>query len=121
MSVTMEECRKNKRTLSDMQTCCSKKTVDDRKGCVSKPLLEFEPEFIIVDELHMLLRISDRLINSLVLRMAQLDNAECARGSHCHSSNHMNQIVAAIRSCGVHFRESLVGHFNTCIFSYMYM
>ena len=75
-----------------MQTCCSKKTVDDRKGCVSKPLLEFEPEFIIVDELHMLLRISDRLINSLMLRMAQFDNAEHAMGSHCHGSHGESEV-----------------------------
>ena len=100
--MTAEECKKNKRTLDSIRTCSTKSTLHERLGCVNQPLLDIELDKVVVDELHLLLRISDKLISALVLRMAQLDHQSRVRSEG--QPTHMNQLVSAIRSCGVPFR-----------------
>ena len=104
MSVTVEECQQAARTLQDIKKCCRRPAGkrDDRLGCINPPLLEIELDHVIVDELHLLLRITDRLISALVLRMAQLDHA--SRVHHTGEEGHMKQLTEAVRSCGIHFR-----------------
>ena len=102
--MTLEECTATGRTLEDIKNCCTKSTVEARFGCINPPLFEIEPDHIVVDELHLLLRISDRLISALIMRMVQLDHAEHVH--HRQSGNHMDQLLAAVRSCGIHFSVS---------------
>ena len=104
MSVTVEECQQAARTLQSIKTCCTQPASkrDDRLGCINPPLLEVELDHVIVDELHLLLRITDRLISALVMRMAQLDH--CSRVHQAGEEGHMKQLTEAVRSCGIHFR-----------------
>ena len=53
----------------------NKTTVDIKKGCIRKPLLEIEPSDCVVDELHLFLRISDVLFQSFFSKMVALDHA----------------------------------------------
>lgn len=101
MTVSMEQCHSHSRSLQDLKQCCqySASRVKDRLGSVNPPLFEIELDHIVIDELHLLLRITDKLIK---LRMAQLDTLGRVHGSR--AQNHMDQLVAAVRSCGIHFQ-----------------
>ena len=67
--MTLEECIATGLTLDDVNKCCTKSTVDAQFGCINPPLFEIKPEHIVVDEFHLLLRISDRLMSALIMRM----------------------------------------------------
>ena len=43
-------------------------------GVINQLLLNIELDHVVVDELHLLLRITDRLIDNLVIRAAELDH-----------------------------------------------
>ena len=68
--MTLEECIATGLTLDDVNKCCTKSTVDAQFGCINPPLFEIKPEHIVVDEFHLLLRISDRLMSALIMRMS---------------------------------------------------
>ena len=105
MSVTMEECRKNGRSLQDLKDCCTYSDRHDRLGCIHPPLFDVTLDHVVIDELHLWLRITDRLFNCLILRMAQLDHKKRTHHSKQQPVQcvHMEKLVTAIRSCGVHF------------------
>ena len=54
-----------KRTLNEMKDLCGKKK--DHFGCISKPLLDIPLENVRIDELHLLLRITGRLVCGMYL------------------------------------------------------
>ena len=56
---------KIKRTLTEMKGLCEKKK--DHFGCISKPLLGTPLENVRIDKLHLLLRITDRLVCGMYL------------------------------------------------------
>ena len=72
------------------------------------PPFDIELDHVIADELHLLLRITDKLFGNLILRMAELDHSGRVHGStSTHTApviNHIDQLVQAIRSCGIHFQ-----------------
>ena len=105
----MEECKAAARTLESLRDCYTKRSIDDRAGCVHPPLLNIELCYVVADELHLLLRISDKLISNLVLQMAALDHASRVH-RQASATSHMDQLVAAIRSCGIHFsvRQNII-------------
>jgi hypothetical protein len=43
-------------------------------GVCAQPLVSIEPEHIIIDELHLLLRICDKLLKNLILDTKTLDD-----------------------------------------------
>ena len=61
------------------QNCC----------CVHQPLSGIELSHVILDELHLFLRVMDVLINNLV--------------QGAHKSIHVNHLVEVFKSCGVTF------------------
>ena len=65
-----------------------------------KPLLNIEPCKIIPDELHLLLRVSDRLLRNLIDDAKSLDDKNKIKGT---PSNNLGQLVDKIRECGVVF------------------
>ena len=71
----------------------------NKKGCINKPLLQFETTNIVIDELHLMLRITDVLLRNLIWAMIQKDLRE-----RNNTKNHMEQLVLAIRSCGITFK-----------------
>ena len=102
MSVTMEECRRNERSLETLKDCCALTDKPNRLGCIHPPLFDISLDHIVIDELHLWLRITDRLIKNLVLRMAQLDHKERTHHS-VKQPGHMEKLITSIRSFGVHF------------------
>ena len=91
-----------RRTKSSLEERCRKRRVDDRKGCVNPPLINIDPEDVIVDELHLMLRVTDRLLKNLFLGCQAQD----------HAANHkkpgvlgpqVKALVSLIRRCGVGF------------------
>jgi len=59
------------RTLDEMQKMCQKKTNND--GCIHPPLLHIDQEHVVVDELHLLLRITDVLLRNVIEDAVRLD------------------------------------------------
>ena len=68
-------------------------------GCIHPPL---ELENIVLDELHLLLRIGDVLIQNLILFADSRDHRSKAHRGVVTS--HIKELEAAIQSCGVSFQ-----------------
>ena len=91
-----------KRTLSTLRACSalpSSRPVSQRLGSQHSPVLKIEPDNIVIDELHLLLRIGDVLIRNLVFELVQTGR----RGSNAISS-HFESLSSFARECGVTFR-----------------
>ena len=67
------------------------------------PLLNLEPTQVVLDELHLLLRIGDVLIRNVILYADQLDHCRRERSSQ-RGSNYIRTLELHIRGCGVSFR-----------------
>ena len=102
--VTLEGSKAHSRSLSAIKTYANKKAP---KECIQQPLLKIELDHAMADELHLLFRISDRLIDALVHRMAQLEYT--CRVCNTGQPDHMAKLVNAITSCdsGFPFQVSL--------------
>ena len=58
-----------KRTLASLKKCASlpkSRPASQRLGVQHRPILSLEPESVLIDELHLLLRVGDVLIRNLV-------------------------------------------------------
>ena len=53
------------RDLADCERLAKKSTTDGRKGCKQPPLLKIPFQFVVVDTLHMFLRIMGRLFHQV--------------------------------------------------------
>ena len=69
-------------------------------GVRAQPLVSIEPEHIIIDELHLLLRICDKLLKNLILDTKTLDDKNAVHGE---KSDFLGQLTEKIRGCGVSF------------------
>jgi hypothetical protein len=69
-------------------------------GVCAQPLVSVEPEHIIIDELHLLLRICDKLLRNLILDTKTLDDKKVAHGE---KSDFLGQLTEKIRVCGISF------------------
>ena len=87
------------RTQESMRLCYNNPL--NKKGCVNPPLLNIPVNKIIVDELHLMLRITDVLLRNLIWAMIAQDIIEC---HHSRPAVYLNQLVESIRSCGVTFK-----------------
>lgn len=65
-----------KRTLKEMGELAQKKNAKEKYCCKHKPLINIELDHVILDELHLLLRILDILIENLVWDALQWDQKE---------------------------------------------
>ena len=88
------------RTLNEVKEM-SKKSKDNY-GCCREPLLNIELDHIVVDELHMLLRITDVLTANLMTEVTEWDVEENIENKK-NKDTHLNKLVSCIRSCGVSF------------------
>ena len=72
-------------------------------GCVLPPLLNVSLDHVVLDELHLLLRIMDVLIRNLIL---YADFQDHRQKQHCGAaeSRNVRKLEQAIRSCGVCFQ-----------------
>ena len=70
-------------------------------GCVRQPLFDIPLERIVLDELHLLLRIGDVQLRNLIL---QVDSMGHRRKEHNgQDSNRIKELEEAVRACGVSF------------------
>jgi hypothetical protein len=69
-------------------------------GVRPQPLVSIEPEHIIVDEIHLLLRICDILLRNLILDTQTVDDKNAVHGQR---SDFLGQLTVQIRGCGVSF------------------
>ncbi|XP_048584929.1 uncharacterized protein LOC116603099 [Nematostella vectensis] len=93
-----------RRTLQDIIEC-GKRTKGENYCCVNKPLFNIEPDHILIDELHLMLRVTDILIDNAIEDAMQWDEKEkISKRSNKGSTSHLSQLVQTIRSCGVSFQ-----------------
>ena len=69
-------------------------------GVYAQPLISIEPEHILIDELHLLLRIWDKLLRNLILDTKTLDDKNAVHGE---KSDFLGQLTEKIKGCGVSF------------------
>ena len=105
MSVDEEVyCQEKARSLSSLKSDSQHSTRHCSKhlGCIHPPLLNIELDSIVVDELHLMLRVGDVLLRNLILYADSRDHA--SREHRGEEANNLRQLEQAIRSCGVSFQ-----------------
>ena len=93
-----------RRTLEELHEC-AQKSKGENYCCVHKPLLNIPLDHIILDELHLMLRVTDVLIGNIIEDVMQWDDKESAR-AHTGKKTihlHVDKLTQAINSCGVSF------------------
>ena len=105
MSVDEEVyCHEKARSLSSLKSDSQHSTRHCSKhlGCIHPPLLNIELDNIVVDELHLMLRVGDVLLRNLILYADSRDHA--SREHQGEDANNLRQLERAIQSCGVSFQ-----------------
>ena len=105
MSVDEEMyCQEKERCLSSLKSDGKHSTWHCNKhlGCIHPPLLNIELDSIMVmmDELHLMLRVGDVLLRNMIL---YADSRDRASRDQCEEANNLWQLEQAIHSCGVSF------------------
>ncbi len=94
------------RTVDTISQCLQQLPTSKLKfGCVCPPLLNVAISNIVVDELHLMLRVTDVLIRNLIWAMLHLDTKEQHQGKE---AQFVDRLLSKIRSCGITFRVGLV-------------
>ena len=72
--------------------------------CVQEPLLNIDLDHVIVDELHLLLRVMDVMLNNIITEVTDWDKIEDFEKS-CKEPQgiHLKKLLSEIRSYGVGF------------------
>ena len=84
-------------------------------GCVLPPLLNISLDNIVLDELHLLLRIMDVPIRNLILYADGEDHRQ--KEHHGAESHNVRKLEQTIRSCGVCVRASRYGRTRSLMVS----
>ena len=90
-------------TLKECAKLPKNKPAKDRLGSQHVPLFDVDPQDVVIDELHLLLRITDILIRNLIFEMVRLDKRGSVSGAGRSSQQNLTSFVKAVRSCGVSF------------------
>lgn len=99
------ESSPQKRTLEELKRCCHLK----RGNCINPPLLNIPLDHIILDELHLLLRVTDVLTRNLLDEMIEWDDEEAHKNKVFNPkaiAQHLQEAVQTINKCGVTFHVS---------------
>ena len=88
-----------------------KKNSKERKGCVNKPQVNIEPENVVGDERHLLLRVMDKLLANLIQDLDTRDKNEIWEAGHRRSSQpgigrRLKTVETAIKECQITFAIS---------------
>ena len=84
------------RTLESIRKCADlspSQPANKRLGVQNPPMLNVEPDHVVVDELHLLLRVADVLLTDLVSEMVLEDRR--TRHTHSTCSNHEPHLKVA--------------------------
>ena len=112
MSVPEEQCTSlpphgQVRTLAALTANCQFSQAKKHLGSKHAPLIPLEPSSIVVDELHLLLRIGDVLLRNAILHADSLDH-QAHREQGRRIDNHVRTLELLVRRCGVSFTISPV-------------
>ncbi|XP_028417002.1 uncharacterized protein LOC114541217 [Dendronephthya gigantea] len=89
------------RTLEEIKKCALKQNL----SCVHPPLVDIPLQNIVLDELHVMLRVTDILTRNLVTAAISWDKKENYDRRPCERTNlHVEALLSAINSCGVCFK-----------------
>lgn len=87
-------------SLASLKTCADlppSKGPDKKLGSKHRPVLDVEPDDIVVDVLHLLLRVTDVLLRNLIFKMVELDLKTRRKGA----KENLDSLVSVIRSQGI--------------------
>ena len=92
-----------KRTLEEIIRLAAKKK--DNYCCENHPLLSIDFDHIVLDELHLLLRITDVLINNLIDDVLEWEKKDdlSKQKSDLTRGAHLQNFIKTVSSCGVSF------------------
>ena len=95
--------QKKSRSLLTLQekSHLANKPCHQHLGSIHSPLLNIELTKVVVDELHLLLRVTNVLIRNLISLAASRDHEE--QQHRGEASNHIRQLELAVQSCKVTF------------------
>ena len=95
-----------RRTTDELREFANKKT-GENYCCCHEPLLNIPLDHIIPDELHLMLRVTDILLENLIEDAMQWDDKESSlpgrKKNLAEKSRHVKNLVKSINSCGVIF------------------
>jgi len=99
-SIYTEKKARSLTTLKDNSRFANK-PCHKHLGSIHHPLLDIDLTKVVVDELHLLLRVTDLLTRNLISIAASRDHEEQQRlGESC---NHIGQLEQAVQACKVTF------------------
>lgn len=96
------------RTLASLHLNSTFAKPEKHLGSKNPPLLELEPSQYVIDELHLLLRLSDVLIRNIIHLADQLDHESKLRQGV--RGTHIQGLEKLVQCCGVHFNISPVSN-----------
>ena len=92
----------NRRTLKDIIKCLES---EDCFSCKNKPLLDIEVDHVVPDELHLLLRVTDRLLQNVIDEVRERDSIDSWNKSKGQPKDkQLNNLVKGINDCGIPFK-----------------
>ena len=86
------------RTLSSVCECLKSK---EHKGCINAPLFNIDISDIVLDELHLMLRVTDVLIRNIIWAVVHKDLTEVHQRK---PAKYLETLVEKIKSCGITFK-----------------
>lgn len=90
-----------KRTIDEIKKLCH---LTENKGCLHEPLLNSPLTNVIPDELHLLLRITDRLLQNVIdeaMELDAVDDFSKPRGQP--KGLHLSKLIKSINDLGISF------------------
>lgn len=94
-----ESMRRTLQEIKDMS-----KLNKNNSCCIHEPILNIELDYVILDELHLLLRITDRLLDNMLTECEEREtNENFTKSSRENKSNYTNDLVKIINQMGITF------------------
>ena len=94
---------KLKRSLGEMKTLSKKNA--NHYGSIHEPLLNIDIDHIVIDELHLLMRVVDVLLRNLIEDSVRLDQKNnLGKKISGIKNKNREELVELIQKCGVHFQ-----------------
>ena len=90
-------------TLSKMQEMCSLPQSQCRYFCIRKPHKNTELDHVILHELHLMLQITDRLMENLVKEVIERDNKTDINKKREEKGQYLKKLVQEINATGITF------------------
>ena len=93
------------RTITSIKTCAllsKSQSAAKRLGVKHPPLIDIPLNHVIVDELHLFLRITDVLLRNVIQHVIEED-LKTTRKADLLSGPHLTMLVKCIRKCGISF------------------